>query len=632
MNHRHQILQCVLAVALIAIVHSPPGLLAANAESSDEKVKVVAELRGNSTKFDPRQHGFVFSNEQLVDALALFPREEWWVSYKTRALVALFDPAEVCLGDTGTGDVPATTCMPTPTAQRWIDAVVKTMADGASEGLAVASLALFQFLQGEDPALVDEVYRAFLGFRIPPQYPVNTANILTVFEQHYDRYLFRVDAEDVQDLILFAFASQLASEVIAADERTRATSATEMMSSIRKSLNAFPDAGNELFTISIHEYDHGRLTRGHTLLPYKIVELGDELSRIYVYDSNHPGRDDLYVQIRSDDQWEYRPTEDPVYRWGNAFTRNMTITPMSLRGLGDESAFACTFCRRDNPHQYPVSVYVAGKGEFNVTNNAGSSFGIDTLSGEFSSELAKITTSIRGGLGPYVPERAVLPMDDTGLVVHFWNPYEKGFQTSDLMIEFPGMTVAFRDLQLRSGEVLRVSLNDGEAGPFFDVRATNADVIIPSITFAIDEPAAGHRVALRDLRINRSLGLEFGVSRKFDTLLFGRGRPENGVHAFIDSFEMRAVRQDADGEVELALSDIVVNGQQTAFFEFAAWLQVAAESPAQVREEGLPLYTGFGDIEKLLADPYSIKREKARANVTIRRRDSGPQPTAGNGN
>lgn len=103
---------------------------------------------------------------------------------------------------------------------------------------------------------------------------------------------------DLERQVLIWNASQLTDQTTEALQRG---SPTEILDKLTAAWNS----GDEHYTLGVYNRVNGKLESGHANVPYKIEQVGDGKVRLYIYNSNLPGREE-YIEIDADtDTWSY---------------------------------------------------------------------------------------------------------------------------------------------------------------------------------------------------------------------------------------------------------------------------------------------------------------------------------------
>jgi hypothetical protein len=224
-------------------------------------------------------------------------------------------------------------CELIPNAEMWMHEINEYMAGGHCEGMAVLS-ALF-----------------FAGIMDPAEFGADFVSDLSI-----------QDNEWLQREIAFWWSLQGVSPVPDMGIFGSPTAVGEAL------IDGF-GSGQELYTIGIYAADG---TGGHAITPYAVVEMGDDIYRILVYDNNYPFEERFIEVDAQADSWVYtgstNPNEPESEYFGDAQTQSLSIYPITARL--EESI--CPFC--DGAENSSISLN--GRGSMVVTDEEGRQTGL----------------------------------------------------------------------------------------------------------------------------------------------------------------------------------------------------------------------------------------------------------------
>ena len=217
----------------------------------------------------------------------------------------MFGDAAVCEGDA------STTCNAVPGAALFLDAANKSSNGGHCEGFAVTSLRLFKKL--DDPTALGGPSAHDLSI---------TGN------------------EALRHYIAFYMASQMVEPVASTAQKFKTETPKQILADISASLK---DGGDPL-TMGIYKQGGG----GHAIVPYAVVDKGEGLFWVLVYDNNWPNQE-RHIEIDvNKDTWVYNLAStnpgEPAEPWGgDATTFSLDLTPLSARN----GPYTCPWCGND---------------------------------------------------------------------------------------------------------------------------------------------------------------------------------------------------------------------------------------------------------------------------------------------
>lgn len=244
------------------------------------------------TGFRPQQHGFSFAN---------YGNETKPVNLTPAAMRELF-------GDRACKTVQNGECALTATAQAWMTKINNDMNGGHCEGMAALSKLIF----------TGQVSLASLD--------PNAKSIADL----------KADNPRVQAEIAKWFATQYVPPTATSEIRDQAPS--QIVDTLINSLKP----GAAPFTMGIYQAGG---QGGHAIKPYSVVDMGNGVVRIMVYDNNYPNEERFIEVNRTANTWKYTGTtnpNEPVSEYsGNASSFSLTLTPGAARAKLPQE---CSFC------------------------------------------------------------------------------------------------------------------------------------------------------------------------------------------------------------------------------------------------------------------------------------------------
>lgn len=245
------------------------------------------------TGFRPQQNGFSFAN---------YGNEAKPVNLTAASMQRIF-------GNTVCKAVTASGCVLTATAQVWMDKINKDMDGGHCEGMAALSKLIFTGqvrLQDLDP------------------------NARTIADLKADNPL-------VQAEIARWFATQYVPPT--ATNEIKDQTPSQIVDTLVQQLKQ----GTGPFTMGIYQPD-GK--GGHAITPYSVVDMGNGIVRVMVYDNNYPGEERFIEVNKNDNTWKYtgstNPDEPAATYTGNASSFSLTLTPTAHRTTVPQECIFCT--------------------------------------------------------------------------------------------------------------------------------------------------------------------------------------------------------------------------------------------------------------------------------------------------
>lgn len=257
----------------------------------------VSQLSGPITvglDFKPEVDGFSFENYgNVADRPNLTPKE-----------------LQRYFGDTVCASTADGTCILTPPAEQWMQAINEGMNGGHCEGMAALAILLKK------------------GTAKTSDFGADLTNAL------------KIDGNNaLAQEIAYWFATQALEPTTSAELKTLKPS--EVVARLRESFTS-PDT--ESYTLGIYKTIEGQKKEGHAITPFGLVDRSDGKVEIAIYDNNFPGQTRAVVVDPAAETWSYSTATNPaepvgLYE-GNADTFSLTITPTSAR----LQAQSCPFC------------------------------------------------------------------------------------------------------------------------------------------------------------------------------------------------------------------------------------------------------------------------------------------------
>jgi hypothetical protein len=362
--------------------------------------------------FRPPANGFAFQNYgfQLSDG----------------ATPVNLTPADVekMFGDKVCADAKLRRCDLIPEAQAWLDDTNAAMSGGHCYGFSVLSELMW------------------LGQANPSTYGATNTGTLEV-----------ADNQTLQRQIAYDWALQLLTSV--QDERINGTP-NQVLSKLEQVLKPHP---SQTYTVVFWKRDG---SGGHAVTPFEVVNEGNGMFKVLIYDNNWPDQTRSIMFNTKDDTWTYDAASNPdqpesVYE-GDAQTKTISLSPTSP-GLGTQP---CPFCATeptkgtdkagDNTEEISLMGSDTEHAALVVTDDAGRRLGY--INGELVNQIpgARVHQVISGGdwtdnIAPdfFVPAdvKYTVTIDGTTLTAP---------DTETLAITGPSFDVSVNKIPLKPGD------------------------------------------------------------------------------------------------------------------------------------------------------------------------------------
>ena len=367
----------------------------------------------------------------------------------------------------------------------------------------------------------------------------------------------------------------------------------------------------------MYRVEKGDLKDGHSVMPYAVTDEGNGIFRVYVYDANHPRKDELYVEFQGDG-WMYK-------QQGLSYdtSKRLELTPWTVRNFHKDRYFACPYCTPQNPLQAPTEVSLAGEGELTIQDAAGVVIaGYDIKKGEYVESPAVSQTPFKGGLNEDVPGLYQLPASGAGYWITAYDPFKdhEAGETVDLILSNAGISIVMEGLDLALNG-LTVFVKNTAAGPLVWISGRQTGVFIPTVVLVEDGGDAGYEFEIRDVQVPSGTRLAIGLSKRDHSLIFspistGTERPE-----MLRPYHLEAARVDDQlNEYVLEVPEVLVGNQETVVFDFGNW----AAASSEVSAEALPISIWPGVIIEQMLVQAAVNLNQGR-QIQVKRSDEKRQ-------
>ena len=552
-------LACAAAAALAA---PPPAARARQGE-------ILASI-----KFDPKVHGFGFRN--------FGANPDYDEDLTADDMIRMFGAENVCIEGSTARD-----CVLYETAERWVEESLEKMNNGHCDGFSVSSLRMF-------------VGRPFKGRKTPADFQPGATKL-------YDLKKTQLTSNYVSYYQTLTFLK----ETYAFRAHTFKMKPTEIMTAIAEAM----ESGKEYYTLEVWMRENGKYTRGHSVVPTAVEDVGGDVYRIHVYDNNYPGQTKYVVIDANKETWRYHTANNPAETARDYFGGAATNT-LALKRLSDRSRrrFECPFCDEDEEEEsddeeatvrrlsrpfsflnasYPapprrqeqetMTVSLSGDADLVISDPGGRRVGYDPVKKAALNEIPgalenPVIGEVLDGDDEASAPEYLLPLDPANK-----KPYKitvsgttlDAEETSSVEVVGAGFVVGFDDISVDRGETLSMTVGqdgrelsftasaDGETPSVFITTDSGPDK--PSYEFEIGGIAlkAGKTVSVR---LDPDAGLIYfrdddGDEDKYDVLV-SRTNP-NGKEDVFEEFDLEIGEDDSyvlnfgawDGKGDMCFKD-----------------------------------------------------------------------------
>ena len=239
--------------------------------------------------------------------------------------------------------------------------------------------------------------------------------------------------------------------------------------------------------------DEGDITDGHCVVPWKVEHLSSTESRIWIYDNNHPDKEDLYITIDRDaNRYDYSHQRSEKHGKG-LMTYPRSIWQKSKLSFPAELVLAPL---------NGLKIMVAGEANVAAVEPAGDSFGTLNV------ELIRLPSLGNGEEGGRTPELAVVEGDSARLQMAVSGRQAQASASRD------GRALALQVVDGTAGVTDEVEITSDAAGRLSSLRYTpqaGHDIISPKLGFRPGEEGDAVTFVWAGLEVPAGASAEFTV-------------------------------------------------------------------------------------------------------------------------
>ena len=543
--------------AFLTMLVAAPIFFAANLDLTPEG-EIVASIG-----FDPKINGFGFRN--------FGANPDYDADLTADDMIRMFGAENVCIEGTTAKD-----CVLYETAERWIEDAEEKMNGGHCDGFSVASLRMF-------------VGKPFKGRKRPADFQRGAVN------------LFDLEKNQVtSNYVSYYQTLTFLKETYIFRTPTFKKKPSEILQMIADQMAAKKD----YYTLEVWMIENGKYTRGHSILPIAIEDMGDDIYRIDVYDNNYPGQTKYVTVNTKAETWRYHTANNPA-ETARDYVGGAATHTLGLKRLSDRSRarYECPFCDEDEdkPSDDEDAVYnvgslrsfmnasfvpgaaarpdrqagqletlditATGDNDLLITDPNGRRIGYDLPKKVTVNEIPGAVENLIAGDGETdTPPEYILPVNPANK-----KPYKINIagsdskETVDLQIFGAGFVAGFAGISLDKGENLNMTVSqDGRELTF----TASADGETPSIYITTD---SGPKKPSYEFEIG-GISLEGGktISVKLD--------PDKGLIYFKDDdgaqekYDVKVSRTNPNGTLDIFNEfDMDIGKGNNYVLNFGAW-------------------------------------------------------------
>ena len=434
-----------------------------------------------SIGFDPKINGFGFRN--------FGENPDYEDDLTADDLIRMFGAENVCIEGSTARD-----CVLYETAERWLEESVDKMNNGHCDGFSVSSLRMF-------------LGKPFKGRKSPAEFQRGATKL-------FDLQKNQITSNYVSYYQTLTFLKETYI--------FRTPTFQKKPSEIMKMIAAAMDSEKEYYTLEVWMLENGKYTRGHSILPIAIEDLGGDQYRIDVYDNNYPGQT-KYVSVNAKTEtWRYHTANNPA-ETARDYVGTATTHTLALKRLSDRSRsrFECPFCDEDEeeegdeddalydnglPRNFmlnaayrlkkaqtepeTMSISLSGEADLLISDPNGRRIGYDSAKKVTVNEIpGGVENIIAGGVDDDAAPEYLIPLNPANKKPYKINISGKTLdaeETSDLQVVGAGFVVGFEGISVDKGETLNMTVSqDGRELSF----TASADGETPSVYITTDDGA-----------------------------------------------------------------------------------------------------------------------------------------------
>ncbi|HEX8189411.1 MAG TPA: hypothetical protein VF586_13730 [Pyrinomonadaceae bacterium] len=548
-----------ICLALVWAANALPAAPGARAQAPAPQGEIVASI-----KFDPKIHGFGFRN--------FGENSEFDEDLTADDMIRMFGAENVCIEGSTARD-----CVLYETAERWIEESLEKMNNGHCDGFSVSSLRMF-------------VGRPFKGRKSPADFQPGATKL-------FDLKKSQLTSNYVSYYQTLTFLRET--------YEFRAQTFPLKPSEITALIAAAMESKKEFFTLEVWMKEQGKYTRGHSIVPTAVEEMGGDVYRIHVYDNNYPGQTKYVVVDAGKETWRYHTANNPAETARDYFGTAATRT-LGLKRLSDRSRrrFECPFCDEDEEQetddeeaavrlsrgfsfldaswaaprprrneQESLTVSLSGDADLLITDPGGRRIGYDAAKQVALNEIPgalenPVLGEVLGEGGEDAEPEYYLPLDAASRKPYTVTVSGKSLgaeETASLEVVGSGFVVGFDDISVDRGETLSMTVGpDGHELSF----TASADGETPSVYITTDEGAD-----------RPSYEFEIGgIALKAGKTVTVRLDPDEGVIYFKDDdgdedkYDVRVSRTSPTGKEDVFEEfDLDIGDDNSYALNFGAW-------------------------------------------------------------
>lgn len=540
-------------VALFTILLAAPGIFATSLGLIPEGELIA------SIGFDPKVNGFGFRN--------FGANPDYDEDLTADDMIRMFGAENVCIEGSTAKD-----CVLYETAERWIEEAEKKMDGGHCDGFSVASLRMF-------------VGKAFKGRKKPADFQRGAVNLFDLQKN-----------QTTSNYVSYYQTLTFLKETYLFRTPTFQKKPSEILAMIGQAMEAKKD----YYTLEVWMTEAGKYTRGHSILPIAIEDMGGGIYRIDVYDNNYPGQT-KYVTVNAKAQtWRYHTANNPA-ETARDYIGGATTHTLGLKRLSDRSRprYECPFCdvdedkasddedasyksgnlptfmnasfavKSNNPTARAETLTISSSGDVDllIADPTGKRIGYDIPKKLTVNEIPDAIENLIAGDGEIdTSPEYVLPINAANK-----KPYKiniggtDSHETADIQICGAGFVVGFAGISVDKGESLNMTVSqDGRELTFTASADGETPTIYISTDSGADKPSYEFEIGGITLAGGKTVSVKLDLTKGL--LYF---KDDDGD---TDKYDVKISRTNPNGKVDVFNEyDMDIGKDNDYVLNFGAW-------------------------------------------------------------
>lgn len=462
--------------------------------------------------FQTNTNGYKFSNSDLGWGIYPFPPTQF--DFTANDMASMFGP-DVC--QVVVGGV----CILKSNAAMWKKEVNYVMNGGHCTGMAATSL------------------RFFKGYDNPSDFQAGASST-------HD-----LDLSNARAHIAYYFIKQITDPIVSYKGQILQNDPKTILEMLRTRMSSGAVDPATIFVRSGGS--------GHEIVPYAIIDQGNEVYWVNVYDNNHPNDANRHIVIDTKaNTWSY---DLGWTTWtGNAATHTLGIVPISEYNLSQ----VCPVCGNNTisklqPSSSSSQVWLDGKSHLLITNAQGQRIGY--LGSEFVNEIpGAFDFPIDRGLGiPHEPIYQVPTGDSYNLMIDGQTLAQPDIES---VTQFgPGFAVAVNDVALSPSSQDQLSISPDGTQLVYQVNATKP----ATLTIAVDTVGVSNQFQVKDADIGAKQSVTIKTDSATGKFAFSNKEAGGGT------YDIGITRITSNGAKDFAHNGITIAATDTQYFNYGTW-------------------------------------------------------------